>query len=71
MSNLRYIQATLQKVIDKLVTWSQTANLEFSPQKTVAMAYAPNHRRIKTRLKINGNILQTVDSMRYLGAIID
>ena len=69
--NLRYMQNTLQEVINKLVSWSQAANLEFSPQKTVAMVFAPNHRRIKTKLKINGNLIKTVESTKYLGITID
>ena len=51
--NIRYMQDELQKVINKLVSWSQAANLEFSPQKTVAMVFSPNMRRLKTRLHIN------------------
>ena len=69
--NITHMQSTLQSIIDKLVNWSQTANLEFSPQKTVAMVFAPNRRRIITKLKLDNKIIKTVDSTKYLGITID
>ena len=61
----------MQTVLNQLVSKSREANLTFSPEKTVAMVFSPNHRKIITRLNINGNKLKTVDSTRYLGVTID
>ena len=69
--NIKFMQTELQKIIDELVAWSQTANLEFSPQKTVSMVFSPNMRCLKTRLNIAGQQLKTVDSTKYLRVIID
>ena len=61
----------MQTVINNLVTQSREAKLTFGPEKTVAMVFSPQKRKITTRLCINGARLKTVDSTRYLGVTID
>ena len=61
----------MQTVLNHLVDKSRTANLTFSPEKTVAMVFSPKKRKTLTRLYINGKRLETVDSTRYLGVTID
>ena len=61
----------MQTVLNQLVAKSREANLTFSPDKTVAMMFSPKKRKILTRLYIEGKKLNTVETTRYLGVIID
>ena len=65
------MQQRMQTVLNQLVAKSREANLTFSPDKTVAMMFSPKKRKILTRLYIEGKKLNTVETTRYLGVIID
>ena len=64
---------TLQKVLNKLVTWGETCNLKFNPSKTLTIIFS-NKKKTPTStisLTLNNQAVQTVNSIHYLGVILD
>ena len=62
----------VQKVIDELVSWGQTCNFNFNPEKTVTVGFTRARKKsFDTPIQINGQALTYVDSVKYLGLTLD
>ena len=61
-NDLKYMQQQVQKTLNTLNTWSHSAGLEFSKEKTVTMVFHPKNRKIITNIKLGNDKLKTVDN---------
>ena len=67
------VERRLQTAIHALQRWSQSCGLNFSAEKTVSMHICrkQNCPKINPNLTLNGTSIQTMESYRYLGVILD
>ena len=62
----------VQRVLDELVTWGESCNLRFNPEKTVMVGFTRALKHTFTQpLYIYGQPLKFVDTVKYLGLLLD
>ena len=62
----------MQRVLDELVLWGESCNLNFNPEKTVMVGFTRcTAKSFSVPLKIKGEDLKFVDSVKYLGLRLD
>jgi hypothetical protein len=63
----------LQQVITKVESWATLRGLRFSSKKTVAMIFTNKHKQPQNvpNIKLYGQEVPFVDSVRYLGVVLD
>lgn len=71
--NIENIQQQLQPDIDKIAVWCDLWGFKLNEKKTVAIIFSKNyrHRQEKLKLKVNGNLISTVTSAKFLGVTFD
>ena len=62
-------ESGLQKCIEKLETFCSKWALEVNKAKTKCMVFTSNGRNEKTNIKLNGELLETVRTYKYLGIV--
>lgn len=70
-SNLKYIEQTLQTVLNSLVPWSKTNGSKFSEPKTKLIIFSKRKFKHKINLNFNGTNLQECNEIKLLGMIMD
>lgn len=60
----------LQKDLDNLQKWEDTWQMQFNPEKCVAMHISRKRRPSTSTYHLHGHILETVPSSKYLGVTI-
>ena len=62
----------LQRVLDELVTWGDSCNLRFNPDKTVMVGFTRSRKHQFTQpLFMKGQPLKFADTVKYLGLLLD
>ncbi|KAI5756118.1 hypothetical protein M8J77_022246 [Diaphorina citri] len=69
--DIDHIQETLQITLNKLMSWSKTNGLNFSPEKTFAINFSKKRNQINPRLHFQNHIIQFKDTTKYLGLNLD
>ena len=60
----------LQKDIDRLGIWARKWGMRFQPVKCNMMQLTNKHNKIQASYTLEGNVLENVDSIKYLGVTI-
>ena len=61
---------TLQKELDRLQTWEARWDMQFNPPKCQVIRVTASRTPLQTQFILNGQVLETVSSVRYLGVDI-
>ena len=71
-TNTTQMGAEMQVALDTLSEWAVENNLQFNASKTKAMLFTRQTKNVvKPILTMNGNIIEYVDTFKYLGIIFD
>ena len=62
--------ASLQNDLDKLVHWENLWDMEFNPSKCVVLVISKKKHKFIFNYRLHGQILEVVDSAKYLGVSI-
>ena len=60
----------LQKDIDRLGIWARKWGMRFQPIKCNMMQLTNNHNKIDASYRLEGTVLENVESIKYLGVTI-
>lgn len=69
--DMNLIEATLQKTLDNLVTWSKMNGLSFSQEKTFAINFSKQRDPANPRLYFQNYLIQFTETSKYLGLNFD
>ena len=69
--NESHSRRAIQTSINKLEEWTKTKGMKFSSEKTVAIKFEKRKTGDEPQLTLHNNVIQTKDSTRYLGLVID
>ena len=70
-TNIGYMVQKLQRILDKLVAWGETAGLKFNEQKTVVIHFTKSRIKPRHFIKMNGKNIEYSTDCTYLGLHID
>lgn len=69
--NLKFIEQTLQNVLNSLASWSKENGSQFSEEKTKVIVFSKRKFKHQLNLNFNGVTLQESDNIKLLGMIMD
>ena len=61
----------MQAMLGRLVTWGNSCNLRFNPQKTVVVMFTRSTRSFNRLVRMEGQLIPYSDSVVYLGVTMD
>ena len=61
----------LQKMLDKLIPWGASCNLNFNANKTIAVVFSRSRKSFNRKLRINGQTIPYSNTVKYLGITLD
>jgi ribonuclease HI len=70
-SNLRTATGLLQASLNSMVQLVGDMGLEISPEKSKVCIFQKGHKRFRTELRVNNNMLQVTKNVKYLGLWLD
>ena len=70
-TNFGYMVQKLQRILNKLVDWGETAGLKFNEQKTVVIHFTKSRIKPKHFIKMNGKNIEYSAECTYLGLHIE
>ena len=68
-SNMMEVETALQRDADLLIEWAKKEDMQINADKTKLMVVG--HQVHNAVVKVNGKILENVDSFKYLGVMLD
>jgi len=68
-SDFKTMCTNLQQSVDELVVWSQEWGMALNDSKTKVMVFGDSTDSID--ISINGNMVEQVDTQKYLGVMLD
>ena len=69
--NLHYLQKVVQRNLDKIQKWCDKWGFRISTDKTVAVPFTFTYSTETVKLTVNGQVIKTVKSAKFLGMIFD
>ena len=70
-SSMPALESQVNTAVCLITEWGRNVKLKFNSDKTQAMVYSRKRNIPAANLVMDGNRLQTVDHLRYLGVILD
>ena len=70
-SNASELQNSLNQELPAICQWLQENKLSLNTRKTVYQIYSNSNTPVHIEVKLNGDLIQTAEKVKYLGMIID